>query len=79
MDNGGSFLPKMRAPRNLVLVRTMGPRRICPKTSLHLHEDLQTVTCVQAMGVCVEGTFCPPKRVLYEVLGRHSAAVSFLN
>jgi len=79
MDHGGRFLPKVRAAGSPVLVRNVGPRRICPETSLHLHPDLQAVTCVQAMGVCVVGTFCPPKRVLCEVLGRVSAAVSFLN
>ena len=78
LDNGGRFLLRVRAPRSPVLARTVDPRRICPETSLHLHPNLQAVTCVQAMGLCVEGTFCPPKRVLYEVLGMVSAAVSFL-
>jgi hypothetical protein len=78
LDHGGRFLPKVRCPGSPVLVRNVGSRRICPETSLHLHPDLQAVTCVQAMGLCVEGTFCPSKRVLYEVLGRVSAAVGFL-
>jgi hypothetical protein len=79
LDNGGRFLPKMRAPRNPVLVRTVDSSGIRPEARMHLHPYLQAIAYIQAMGIRVGGTFCPPKRVLYEVLGKVSAAVSFLN
>ncbi len=69
----------MRRPGTPVLAGTMGPSRIRPETDLHLHSNLQAVAGVQTLGVRLEPTFCPSKRVLYEVLDSVSAAEDSLD
>jgi len=44
-----------------------------------MQPDMQAILRLQAMGIRLRPTFCPPERVLYEVLGSVSAAGGSLN
>jgi hypothetical protein len=79
VDYGRSILLEVWFTGSSVLTRNLGTRRICPQTTLHLQPDLQANAGVQAVGLRVIRTFCPLKRVLYEVLGKFSAGGNSLN
>ena len=68
LDHGRCVLLEMWAPGTTFLVRALGTCRICSKACLHMHSDLQAILSLQDVALRLRETFCPPKRVLYEVL-----------
>ena len=51
VDHGWSLLPQVRTPRAAILAGTVDALRICTQADMHVYPDMQTVQCVQTMGI----------------------------
>jgi hypothetical protein len=74
MDVGWGLLLEMRASGASLLPRTMGSSRVCTETRLYVYSNLQAVTCLQALGACIDD-FLPIEVRINVVLKWFSAAL----